>query len=150
MIYLGADHGGFALKEKIKDWLSEWNFQFKDLGNTIFNPDDDYPDFAMPVAEKVNQVSGDLGILVCRSGQGMDVVANKFPGIRSVLCFSVPHARQSRQHLDANVLCLASDYVSEVEVKEIIHAFLTTEFSSEERHQRRLAKIQKLEEKNFK
>ena len=150
MVYLGADHGGLPIKEKIKEWLKEWSFQFKDLGNIAFDKDDDYPDFAAKVAEKVSVGKGDFGILVCRSGHGMDMVANKFPDVYSALCFSPAHAVQARQHEDANVLCLANDYVSESEIKEIVKAFLTTKFSFEERHERRLKKIKALEQKNFK
>lgn len=150
MIYLGTDHGGFEVKEKVRGWLSEWGFQFEDLGNTVFDKDDDYPDFAARVAEKINQEKESLGILICRSGQGMDIVANKFPEVRSAFCISASHAQQSRQHLNANILCLANDYLSEEQIKDIIHAFLTTGFSFEDRHKRRLGKIKKIEEENFK
>lgn len=150
MIYLGADHGGLETKEKIKNWLEEWNFQYEDLGNMVLDANDDYPDFAGNVAEKVSEHEGDFGILVCRSGHGMDMMANKYLGVRSALCFNQAHTVQSRQHVDANVLCLASDYIPEKEIKEIVKAFLTTKFSFEERHQRRLQKIRSLEQKNFK
>lgn len=151
MIYLGADHGGFEVKEKIKQWLTKWGFQFQDLGNTVFDKDDDYPVFAAKVAEKVSQDHGsNLGILVCRSGHGIDMVANKYPGVRSALCFSAKHAQQGRQHENANVLCLANDYVSDEEIKQIAQVFVKTDFSFEERHERRLEKIKKIEEENFK
>ncbi len=150
MIYLGADHGGFEVKEKVKKWLSEANFKFEDMGNKNFDGEDDYPDFAARVAEKVSQGNGDLGILICRSGHGMDMVANKFPHVLAALCFSPAHAQQARQHEGANILCVASDYINEEKIKEIIESFLKTKFSGEERHARRLEKIRKLEQQNFK
>lgn len=149
MISLGADHGGFEVKKKVKEWLNRWHFKFEDLGNLVFERNDDYPDFASRVAQKVSQGKNDFGILICRSGHGMDMVANKFPGVRSALCFSLKHAKQSRQHEDANVLCLANDYLKEAEIKKIIRVFLETEFSGKERHKKRLGKIKKLEQENF-
>ena len=150
MIYLGADHGGFEIKEELKKWLSEWGFQFKDLGNTVYDKDDDYPDFAAKVAEKVSRGNGDIGILLCRSGHGIDMVANKFPNVRSAICFSPAHAKQSREHENANILCLTNDYVPHEVVKETARAFLGTKFSFEERHLRRIGKIKEIEKKNFK
>lgn len=151
MIYLGADHGGLDIKDKIKGWLKEWGFKFKDLGNEILDKDDDYSDFAVRVAEKISEgKKNDFGILVCRSGHGMDMTANKFYGVRAALCFTPRHAEQSREHENANILCLASDYILRRKIKEIVHTFLITEFSSENRHKRRLAKMQEFEKKNFK
>ena len=94
--------------------------------------------------------NGTIGIMVCRSGHGIDMVANKFPNVRSALCFSAKHAQQGREHENANFLCLANDYVSEKEIKEIIRTFLETKFSFGERHKRRLEKMKKIEEENFK
>lgn len=150
MIYLGADHGGFEVKEKIKRWLAKWGFRYQDLGNTVFDKDDDYPDFAAKVAKAISSSKNhDLGIMVCRSGHGIDMVANKFPNVRSALCFTAKHAQQGREHENANFLCLANDYVSEDEIKEITRTFLETKFSFGERHERRLEKMEKIEEKNF-
>lgn len=150
MIYLGADHGGWETKEKIKKWLTEGSFQYEDLGNKVYDGEDDYPDFAAKVAKKVSQGESDLGILVCRSGQGMAMMANKFLGVRSAICFTPQHAQQSREHLNANILCLASDYLGEEEIKEIVKTFLTTNFSTEERHKKRLEKVDQVEQRNFK
>lgn len=151
MIYLGADHGGWAVKERIKEWLKGWNFQFEDLGNKVLDGDDDYPDFAAQVAKNVSESkAGDFGILVCRSGHGMDMLANKFVGVRAALCFTPGHAQQARQHENANILCLANDYVPEEKIKEIVKIFLETEFPGEGRHKRRLEKIKKFEQENFK
>src|SRR4030088_213544 len=103
-VYLGADHGGYKLKEEIKNWLKEWKFSFEDLGATKFDPEDDYPDFAWPVAVKVGSEDGVLGILVCRSGQGECIVANKAKGARAALAWNEKEAEASRNDDDANIL----------------------------------------------
>src|ERR1041385_9116586 len=110
-IYLGADHGGFKLKEEIKNWLKEWNFGFEDMGADHYDPMDDYPDTAWPVAMKVGSEKGSLGILVCRSGQGECIVANKARGTRAALAWNEQSAHSARNDDDANILCLPADYV---------------------------------------
>lgn len=144
-IYLGADHGGYRLKEKIKIWLTEWGVEFEDLGAHELKENDDYPDFASNVARKVAAEPGSLGILACRSGQGEAVAANKFKGIRAGVVWSEEVARAARNDDDVNVFCLASDYVGMAEQKNIVRAFLTTPFAAEERYVRRIDKIKKLE-----
>lgn len=148
-IYLGADHGGFALKETIKPWLREWGYQFEDCGAVSFQPEDDYPDFAFMVAQKVAQTAkrdeAAMGVLLCRSGCGMAISANKVEGIRAAAVSSVQEAQHAREHNDANVISLAADWIDETVAKESLHAFLTTPASQEERHQRRIQKISAFE-----
>lgn len=145
-IYLGADHGGFELKEKIKTWLTEWGYEFEDLGNTINDPEDDYPDFAFKVAEAVSKNPESRGVLACRSAAGMVMAANKIKRIRAVAAFDVTSAKHSREHNDANVLGLSGDWMDEETAQEILRVFLETPFSGEERHQRRIEKIKKYED----
>lgn len=144
-IYLGADHGGYKLKEEIKNWLSEWNFEYEDLGNKQFDSEDDYPDFAWPVAVKVGSEPGTFGILVCRSGQGECIVANKAKGARAALAWNEKSAVASRNDDDANILCLPADFLTLDNAKKILHFFLTTPFAGEERFIRRVNKVKKID-----
>jgi len=146
MIYLGADHGGYALKEEIKGWLTKGNIEFQDLGAYSLNPEDDYPDFIIPVAEKVASDSQSLGVIIGRSGNGEAIAANKVKGIRAALCLNEEMAQKAREHNHANILSLGADYVSVDEAKIIVKVFIETSFSNEERHIRRIEKIKKLEE----
>lgn len=145
MIYLGADHRGFNLKEKIKKYLENLNYKVVDLGNKIFDPNDDYPDFGKAVAFKVakNPVK-DKGILLCGSGNGMAIVANKEKGVRAVLVFNEKMAKFSREHDDANVLALPADFLKFETAKKIVKTWLETKFSGEKRHIRRLKKIERM------
>ncbi len=147
MIYLGADHRGFELKEKIKTWLSEWGYQYEDLGALEYNKDDDYPDFAKAVAEKVIGVDaeGNRGILICGSGIGVAIAANKIKGIRAGTAISAEQLHDSVNDEDTNVLALSADYLSEEQAQTIAKSFLETKFSGEERHVRRINKIKALE-----
>ena len=143
-IYLGADHGGFALKEKLKQILVGERYDVVDCGAMALVPDDDYPDYAKAVAVAVGKnpgENGDRGILICRSGVGMDIAANKFPGIRAALPMSPDHAYQARHDDDANVLVLAADFINEATAQKIVKTFLSTPFAKEERFRRRLEKI---------
>jgi len=144
-IYIGADHGGYILKEEIKKWLTEWRYDFEDLGAKEFNPTDDYPDFAWPVATKVGSEFEAFGILVCRSGQGVCIVANKTKGSRAVVAWNEQSAYSARNDDDANILCLASDYTDVQNVKKIVETFLKTRFDNDERFVRRINKIKKIE-----
>lgn len=144
MIYLGADHGGFSFKEKIKEFLDELKVEYSDLGNLKFEPDDDYPDFAVTVAKKVAETGG-KGILFCTNGMGMCIVANKVRGIRAVVPTTKKTAEQSREHLDANVLCLGAHVLSFKDAKKIIKTWLETGFVMKEKYIRRLKKIEDLE-----
>ncbi len=145
MIYLGADHGGFSFKEKIKEFLEDIDVDYEDLGNTKFEPNDDFSDFALAVAKKVAETEN-RGILFCTNGMGMCVVANKIKGIRAVVPTTKKTAEQSREHLNANVLCLGAHVVSFKDAKKIIKIWLETEFFQKDRYIRRLEKIKKLEE----
>jgi ribose 5-phosphate isomerase B len=146
MIYIGADHRGFRLKEYLKTHLAESGEPFEDIGNAVFDPDDDYPDFAAAVSQKVSQNPAyDRGIVICGSGIGMAAAADKFRGIRAGLCTSVKIAEMGRRDDDINVLSLAADFTDEATAKEIVKVFLETAFSGEERHKRRLEKIAMIE-----
>jgi ribose 5-phosphate isomerase B len=145
-IYLGADHRGFELKGKIKGWLEEWGKEYEDLGNKKYDKDDDYPDFASKVAKRVVEGKG-KGILVCRSGTGVCIVANKYKGVRSILGFKVAQVRHGVEAEGANVLSLGAEYFTDKEIKEMIKVFLETKPSEAERHIRRRGKINKVEER---
>ena len=148
MIYLGADHRGFELKTKLFKRLFNEGYEVKDLGNDHLDPNDDYVDFAKSVAWAVLNNPDSLGIVLCGSGAGVDIVANKFDGIRSALVFDVPRAKQAREHEDANVMALPADILDEELAWEIIKIFLETPFSESGRHKRRLQKLQEIEETN--
>ena len=146
MIYLGADHGGFALKEQLKAWLSDWQIAYTDLGATALDPADDYPDFAFAVAEAVARSSVEhRGILACRSAAGVVIAANKVRGVRAVAPLTEQAAKHSREHNDANVLGLSGDWLDDMTAKAIVQTWLNTPFSGDERHQRRLDKIAEFE-----
>ncbi|MBL7155282.1 MAG: ribose 5-phosphate isomerase B [Candidatus Portnoybacteria bacterium] len=144
MIYLGADHAGFHLKEELKKYLEELGYEYKDLGNKQLEPKDDYPDFAFVVAEKI-VVSQEKGILICATGFGMAMAANKIKGIRAAVCWDEFTALQSREHNDANILCLGGKVIDLETTKKIVRIWLETEFTGEERHVRRLEKIKDIE-----
>lgn len=148
MIYLGADHGGFNLKEVIKSWFTENHTPYQDLGASSFDPKDDYTDFIIPVAEKVAENQENLGIVIGRSGNGEAIAANKINGIRAALCLNETMAQKAREHNNANILSLGADYISEDDAKNIVKVFLDTQFSNEERHKRRLKKIEDIEQQN--
>jgi len=143
MIYLGADHRGFKLKEEIKKNLAEKKYDFLDMGNVKYDPDDDYTDFAKLVAEKVSEKPEEnKGVLICGSGVGVDIAANKFHGVRSALADDVATAKQSREHDDTNVLSLPADEVNFELAKQILETWLTTPFSNGEKYKRRIDKIE--------
>jgi ribose 5-phosphate isomerase B len=142
MIYLGSDHRGFELKEKIKSYLDEQGIDHEDLGNLKYDALDDFPDFAKAVAEKVAEnPTIDKGILICGSGVGVDITANRVKGIRSALV-SVPEAAKlSRKDDNTNILSLGADFVTGKKAEEIIDIWLHAEFSGEEKYLRRINKI---------
>ncbi|MFA6475107.1 MAG: RpiB/LacA/LacB family sugar-phosphate isomerase [Patescibacteria group bacterium] len=147
MIYLGADHGGFALKEHLKTVLKKNNLEYVDLGATVFDPEDDYPDYAFLVAKAVAQAPGERrGVLCCRSAAGVVIAANKVIGIRAVAPLSVEAAQHAREHNDANVIGLSGDWLNESQASAIMDKFLATPFSNEARHIRRLQKITQFEQ----
>ncbi len=144
MVYLGADHAGWHLKEELKKYLGELGEEYEDLGNQRLDPKDDYPDFALAVAEKVAQ-TGEKGILICATGLGICIVANKIKGVRGAVCWDDFTALQSREHNDANILCLGGKVLDLETAKKIVRVWLETEFTGEERHVRRLKKIKDIE-----
>ena len=138
-IAIGSDHAGFELKEKLLTYLKEINVDFKDFGP--FSEDRvDYPDFAHPVAFAIEEKKYDLGILICGSGNGINMSANKHEGIRSALCWQEDIAEMARLHNNANVLALPGRYISEEEAKKCVKVFLKTEFEGG-RHKDRINKI---------
>ena len=148
LLYIGADHRGFKLKEELKKVLNGEGYQPQDMGAAEEIESDDYPDYAVKVAEKVKgamSVGGGRGILICGSGAVVDIVANKFEGVRSVLGFSTDQVFDARRDDDVNVLSLPADFIDLKAAREIVKVFLTTLFGGEERHWRRLEKINKIE-----
>ncbi|PST84217.1 ribose 5-phosphate isomerase B [Pedobacter yulinensis] len=138
-IAIGADHAGFDYKEMLRDYLAN-QYELKDFG-TYSSESADYPDFAHPVSLAVESGEFDFGVLVCGSGQGVAITANKHQHIRAALCWTVDIARLSRQHNNANVICIPSRFVSEGLATEMTEAFLTTDFEGG-RHSRRVDKIE--------
>ena len=147
MLYLGADHRGFALKERLHPWLDGRGDAFEDLGATALDPADDYVDFAVAVAKKVSEnPQYNRGILICGSGEGMAIAANKFKGVRAALCWNEASAKQSREHGDANILVIPADEFFSDAALAVIAAWLDTPFSGEERHVRRIKKIEDIKD----
>jgi len=149
-IYIGADHRGFELKKELKKFLIEKGYEVEDAGAFKYDKDDDYPDFAEAVAEKVSKDDSARGILLCGSGTGMDAAANKVRGVRATLAFSKEITRAARNDDDVNVISLPADFLKSQEAEEIAEIFLKTPFEAVERRVRRLQKIAEIEKKNFK
>ncbi len=146
IIYIGADHRGFHLKEALKHALKADGYEVADMGNAEIDQDDDYPDCAAAVGGKVADAGGEArGILICGSGIGVDVVANKFNGVRSALAVSTEQIRAGRHDDDVNVLAIAAGFTKEDDALAIARVFLETPFEKEERYVRRLEKIAKIE-----
>jgi len=143
-IAIGADHAGFHLKAEIIKLLSELGHTYEDFGAYDARPSD-YPDFGRAVAEAVARGDFDLGILICGNGIGMSIVANKVKGIRAALCHDTFSAHQSREHDDANVLCLGERVIGPGLARDIVKTWLAAEFSGAERYRRRLDKIKAME-----
>ncbi len=144
MIFLGADHAGFETKDLIKELLHQIEVPFEDLGAEVLLPGDDYVDYAQRVAVRVARGFG-LGILICDTGIGMAMAANKIKGVRAALCTSTFMAQRSKEHENANVLALGAAVNSPVEINEIVRIWLDTQFSGDERHIRRLKKVEMVE-----
>lgn len=147
-VFLGADHRGYYLKEKIKKELRELGWSVTDLGSQKYDMEDDYTDIAIELAEKV-VIEKALGILICGSGVGVCIAANKVIGARAATVLNKQQARKAREDDDANILCLSADWVDEKLNLKIIKEFLETVFSSEEKHIRRILKIKKYETTNL-
>ncbi len=142
MIYLAADHGGFELKNQIKKHLEFRGFEVEDVGNTVYDENDDYPDFALIAIENVlKDPDGSRAILLCRTGVGEMILANRFKNIRTTLSWTPEHAKISREKNDANVLTLPADYLSIEDAIKIVNTWLASSYTQEERHERRLKKL---------
>lgn len=143
LIAVGADHGGFRMKEELKTLLTGLGHQVHDFGTNSEEPVD-YPDLAYAVARSVAEGTSDLGIVIDGAGVGSAMTANKVPGVRAAACYSVAVARNSREHNGANVLSLGSKTITSAEMREIVQAWLATELT-EERHRKRVGKIEAIE-----
>jgi RpiB/LacA/LacB family sugar-phosphate isomerase len=143
-VALAADHAGFSLKTKIAAYLEEAGFEILDLGTNNEEPVD-YPDFAHAIGKALQQQEADRGILICGSGVGACVAANKMSTIRAGLCHDTYSAHQGVEHDDINVLCLGARVIGEELARELVSAFLSARFTGEERHRRRLDKIKAME-----
>ena len=148
MVVIGSDHGGYKLKEEVKKYLEEAGIEYEDVG-AYSEESVNYPDFAAKVAKKVQDKEAEKGILICRSGIGMCMVANKFKGVRATPCYEETTAKFSRMHNDANILGLGADYISVNEAICIVRMFLATPFEGG-RHEERVKLISKIEDENMK
>ena len=146
-IAIGGDHAGFPVKEELVAYVKQLGHQVEHLGAHRLDPDDDYPDFARAVAQAVVASQVERGIVVCGSGVGASVAANKVVGVRAAVCHDTYSAHQGVEHDDMNVLCLGARIVGVELARELVAAFLNAGFSGEERHQRRLNKVKAMEAK---
>ncbi len=144
-IAIATDHGGFGLKEELLAYLREAGHEVVDVGAYTLNPDDDYPDFVIPLARAVAAGDVERGVAVCGSGVGAAVCANKIPGIRAGLIQDHYSAHQGVEHDDMNILCIGGRVVGPYVARELVDAFLAAAFSGAERHVRRLRKVASLE-----
>jgi ribose 5-phosphate isomerase B len=149
-IAVGADHGGYFLKEELIAWLLGENYNVTDLGAHTFDQDDDYPDFAEAVAEEVSNKRATHGLIICGSGVGASITANKIVGIRAALCHDTYSAHQGVEHDSMNILCLGARIVGIELSKELITSFLRAKPLSDSRFQRRLKKLLSIEHAKFK
>jgi len=148
IVSLGTDHAGFPLKSTVVQAIRAAGHVVLDCGAMAMDADDDYPDFARAVAEAIRAGRAQRGVLLCGSGVGASVAANKFDGIRAALCHDTFSARQGVEDDDMNVLCVGARVVGPSLAEELVRAFLGATFSGAERHRRRLAKIQEFERRD--
>lgn len=148
MIAIGSDHGGYKLKEQIKKYLEEKNIEYKDLG-CMSEERVDYPNIAKEVAKEVQSNKCESGILICRSGIGMSIVANKFKGIRCAVCHNEYTAKYAKLHNNSNIMAMGADDVSENEAVCMIRMWLATQFEGG-RHEERIKIIEEIEKENMK
>ena len=149
-ICISSDHGGYELKNKIINLLNNFGYEVKDLGSKEYSPDDDYPDTTKNVAEAISQGVYDRGIVLCGSGVGASVVANKFINVRAAICHDTYSAAQGVEHDDMNLICIGARIVSPTDATKLINVFLSALFTQEKRHLRRLSKLNKIENKYIK
>lgn len=147
-IFIGADHRGFKLKEFLKEKFKKNNIEFEDMGNSVYDPNDDYPDFSFLVGEKVVKNAGSFGILICGSGAGVCFSVNKVKGIRASLGLNSEMIKKAREDDNINVLCLASDFIEEKSAWEMVKVFLETKFKNEEKYLKRIKKVEDYENRN--
>lgn len=146
LIYIGGDHRGFSTKTALKEYIKNIGYEVEDLGNTSYDEADDYPDFAAAVAKKISMdPGGSRGILICGSGAGVDMVANKFPGVRSALAISASQIEEARKKDDVNILSISANSTTDDVAQNIAKVFLSTDFNGEERCVRRIEKIKAIE-----
>jgi ribose 5-phosphate isomerase B len=139
-VAIGSDHAGFQLKEKLKTYLQSKGFEVQDFG-THSEERADYPDFAHPVANSVGTGEMERGVLICGSGNGVNITANKHPNVRSALCWNEEIAKLARQHNNANIIALPTRYITEIEAEKCVDAFFSTDFEGG-RHTERVQKIE--------
>ena len=144
-IALGTDHNGFEFRNQIAEMLHELGHDVQDLGAHVYDPLDDYPDFSRLVAEAVASGEAARGVLVCGSGVGASIAANKIRGVRAAMCHDTYSAHQGVEHDDMNVLCMGARIVGIEIAREVLEAFLNARFTEEERHVRRLNKVKAIE-----
>jgi ribose 5-phosphate isomerase B len=144
-IAIGADHGGYPLNERVLEELRAAGHELEDFGTHDGSQPDDYPDYAWQVGEAVRAGRAEIGIVICGSGVGANVAANKIRGVRAALVADTYSAHQCREHDDCNVLCLGARVVGSELALEIVRAFVNARFTGEERHQRRLNKVLEIE-----
>jgi ribose 5-phosphate isomerase B len=144
MIYIGSDHAGYELKEKLKIFIKELGYEIEDKGAFILDNEDDYPDFIKPVAEAVALDKNNKGIILGGSGQGEAICANKVKGIRASVYYGhlLEMIKVTREHNNANVLSLGARFITDESAKEAVKVFLETEFKNGERHVRRINKLE--------
>jgi ribose 5-phosphate isomerase B len=144
-IAVAADHGGYPLKERVKEIIREMGYEPVDLGAHQMDPKDDYPDFARYVGQAIQHGQVQRGILLCGSGVGACIAANKLKGVRASVCHDVYSAHQGVEHDAMNVLCLGSRIIGPQLAEDLVRAFISADFSGEERHSRRLDKVKAME-----
>lgn len=146
IVHFAADHAGFELKEKLKSFLQEKDYEVKDHGAFVYDEKDDYPDFMHPAAKKISENPEDRGVFIGGSGQGEATIAARYPGVRIAVCDDAEKAEEKaktwREHNDSNVLAIGARFVSEEIAKKVLIMWLETPFSQEERHRRRIQKIE--------
>jgi ribose 5-phosphate isomerase B len=140
-VAIGADHAGFALKQELATWVQTQGHDLVDLGAHSYDANDDYPDSALAVARAIQANAAEKGLIICGSGVGASIAANKVRGVRAAMCHDTYSAHQGVEHDDMNVLCLGARIIGGSLAIEIVAAFLEASFSGEERHKRRLAKV---------
>lgn len=144
-VAIAADHAGFELKQEVSQALTAAGLEVRDLGACSYDSSDDYPDFAAAIARTVASGEADRGVLICGSGVGASIAANKVKGVRAGLCHDTYSAHQGVEHDDMNILVLGSRIIGSELARELVHAFLGARFSGDERHVRRLQKVKNLE-----